>query len=93
MFADRGVVSMAHLDLSPTTAPVAGIAEPHQSTVAAILRGVRLGLFTAADADLMIDRVRALATRLPPSIGDGHPFAGNGHAAGALPISPDRTVS
>lgn len=84
---------MAHLNPSPMTAPETGIAEPHETTVAAILRGVRLGLFTAADADLMIDRVRALATRLPPLIGDSYPSAGNGHAATPLPMSPDRTVS
>lgn len=83
---------MAHLDLSPTTAPTTGIAEPHQSTVSAIQRGVQLGLFTAADADLMIDRVRALATGLPPSIGGSDLLAGNGHAAGTLPVSPDGTV-
>lgn len=52
---------MAHLNLSPATAPVMGIAEPRQSTVSVIQRGVRLGLFTAAEADLMIGRVRALA--------------------------------
>jgi hypothetical protein len=56
---------MAHIDPSLSTAPVAGIAEPHQSTVATILRAVELGLFTAAQAELLIDRVRAHLTALP----------------------------
>jgi hypothetical protein len=47
------------------TALVARIAGPHQSTVATILRAVELGLFTAADADMMIDRIRAHLTALP----------------------------
>lgn len=47
------------------TAPVARIAGPHQSTVATILRAVELGLFTAADADMMIDRIRAHLIALP----------------------------
>jgi hypothetical protein len=46
-------------------APVAGIAEPHQSTVAVILRGVGLGLFTAAEADMLIDRIRAHVIPVP----------------------------
>lgn len=52
---------MAHLDVN--LAAVAGIAEPHQSTAAAILRGFQQGLFTAADTERMIDRVRALTIR------------------------------
>ena len=47
------------------TSPVARIAGPHQSTVATILRAVELGLVTAADANMMIDRVRAHLTALP----------------------------
>ncbi|MFI6096516.1 hypothetical protein ACIA8G_13220 [Lentzea sp. NPDC051213] len=54
---------MAHLDLSPTTAKVEGIAEPHQNTVADILRAVGLGLVSTAEADLMIGRIRALSAR------------------------------
>lgn len=50
---------MAHLDPTAIAAPLAGIAEPHQSTVMAILRAVGQGLFSAADADMLIDRVRA----------------------------------
>jgi hypothetical protein len=83
---------MAHLDLSPTTAPVAGIAEPHQSTVSVIQRGVRLGLFTAAEADLMIDRVRALATRSPLLTEGSYSFTGDGYAAGNLLGDANRTV-
>jgi hypothetical protein len=56
---------MAHIDPILSTAPVARIAGPHQSTVATILRAVELGLFTAAQAELMIDRVRAHLTALP----------------------------
>ncbi|MFC3891244.1 hypothetical protein ACFOWZ_07125 [Lentzea rhizosphaerae] len=76
--SDRGGTSMAHLDQFPVPAPVAGIAEPHQSTAAAILRAAGLGLFSAAEADLMIDRIRALAIRYPAEV---------------LPASPDGTVT
>lgn len=69
---------MAHLDQPLVTALVSGIAEPHQSTVAAIQRAVGLGLFSEAEAEPMIDRIRALATR---------------YAAGALQDSPDETVT
>ncbi|SDI17316.1 hypothetical protein SAMN05192558_101302 [Actinokineospora alba] len=53
---------MAQLDVTHGSTSVAGIAEPHQSTVAAILRAAGLGLFTAAEADLLIDRVRGRAS-------------------------------
>lgn len=59
---------MAHIDPTPSTAPVTGVAEPHQSTVAAILRAVEQGLFTAAQADMLIDRVRAHVTALPVTL-------------------------
>jgi hypothetical protein len=66
---------MAHLDQLPATTTVAGIAEPHQSTVASIQRAVRLGLFTEAEAELMISRIRVLATtdtaEVPPAGPDG----------------------
>lgn len=81
--------SMAHLDLSPATVP---LADPHQSTVSAIQRGVRLGLFTAAEADLMIDRVRARVTRSPFLLEGGNPFAGSGHVEKGFLNHPDRTV-
>ncbi len=53
---------MTHIDQLSADAPVAGIAEPHRSTVASIQRAVGLGLFSVAEAELMIDRIRALAT-------------------------------
>lgn len=52
---------MAHVDPIPGAVPVAGIAEPHQLTVAAIMRAAGNGLFTVAEAELLIDRVRAYA--------------------------------
>lgn len=60
---------MAQLDpiLLPA-APVLGIAEPHQSTVAAILRSAGHGLFTAAEAESMISRLRTLVPAPPLSI-------------------------
>jgi hypothetical protein len=51
--------SMAHLQGKSGTAFVAGIAEPHQSTVAAIPRAVRQGLLTETEAQPLIDRVGA----------------------------------
>ncbi|MGB3444134.1 MAG: hypothetical protein WBA97_35805 [Actinophytocola sp.] len=59
-----------------STVPVAMIAGPHQSTVMAILRAVELGLFTAEEADMMIDRIRAHLTARPvvsPANPLGHP--------------------
>lgn len=56
---------MPRIDPLLGTAPLARIAGPHQSTVATILRAVELGLFTMADADMMIDRVRAHLTAPP----------------------------
>lgn len=72
---------MAHLDQLPATtaiAGIAGIAEPHQSTVASIQHAAGLGLFSAAEAELAIDRIRALTT---------------GDPAQALPVSPNETVA
>jgi hypothetical protein len=48
-----------------STATFAGIAEPHQRTVAGILRAAGRGLFTAAEADIFIDRIRAHVTASP----------------------------
>jgi hypothetical protein len=80
---------MAHTDPILSAAPVAGIAGPHQSTVATILRAAELGLFTAAQAELLIDRVRAHLNALPvvllSSVQDGAPVHGNS------PASPPRT--
>jgi hypothetical protein len=56
---------MAHIDPIPTTASVERIAEAHQSTVAAIVRAAELGLFTGAQAQAMIDRIRAHLTAPP----------------------------
>lgn len=56
---------MTRIDPLPGTAPAARIAGPHQSTVATILRAVELGLFTTAQADMLIGRVRAHLTVLP----------------------------
>ena len=56
---------MAQIDPILNTARFERIAEPHQSTVAAIVRAAELGLFTAAQAQIMIDRVRAHLTALP----------------------------
>lgn len=53
---------MAQIDPIPNTATFERIAEPHQSTVAAIVRAAERGLFTAAQAQIMIDRVRAHLT-------------------------------
>jgi hypothetical protein len=65
---------MAHLDQSPIAAPVAGIAEPHQSAVMAVLRAARQGVFSATEADLLIERIRACATPPPSPIkDDSHP--------------------
>jgi hypothetical protein len=54
---------VAHLKLI-SAGPLEGIAEPHQSTVAAILRAAAQGLFTETEADLLIDRVRTLSVKL-----------------------------
>lgn len=56
---------MAHTDPVPDTASIERIAEPHQSTVTAIVRAAELGLFTAVQAQRMIDRVRAHLIALP----------------------------
>lgn len=52
---------MAHTDPILGLATVAGIAEPHQRTVDGILRAVRQGVFTAAEADMLIDRIQERA--------------------------------
>ncbi|HKS48967.1 MAG TPA: hypothetical protein VJT49_28440 [Amycolatopsis sp.] len=84
---------MAHLDLILTTAQVTGIAEPHRSTVAAILRATEQGLFSAAEAELMIDRVRTQVTTSPLPTG-GLPSTGSGQTSGAsIQNSPDRAVA
>jgi hypothetical protein len=64
---------MAHPDQSPITAPVAGIAEPHQSAVTAVLRAAVQGVFSADEADLLVERIRARATPSVSPIEDGPP--------------------
>jgi hypothetical protein len=64
---------MADPDQSSITAPVAGIAEPHQSAVTAVLRASLQGAFSADEADLLIDRIRARATPSASPIQDGLP--------------------
>jgi hypothetical protein len=54
---------VAHLRLI-SAGPFEGIAEVHQSCVADILRATKRGQFTQAEADLLIDRVRALSIAL-----------------------------
>jgi hypothetical protein len=44
--------------------PFEGVVEAHQSCVAYILRAARHGLFTEAEADVLIGRVRALSVEL-----------------------------
>ena len=74
--------------------PVLGIAVPHQSTVDGILRAVRQGVFTAAEADLLIDRIRLHASAPPvESPVSGEDSAPGGHATSARPHTPDETVS
>lgn len=81
---------MAPIDPILSTAPVARIAGPHQSTVATILRAVELGLFTAAQAELMIDRVRAHLTALPVT-SPIPPQVVQSSVADTLLTVPDRT--
>jgi hypothetical protein len=83
---------LAHFDLILTAAPVAKIAEPHRRAVAAIVRAARQGLFTVAEAELLIDRVRTQATTFALSVADSLPSTGSGLTSSALPIRPDRTV-
>lgn len=86
---------MAHSDPILSAAPLAGIAEPHQSTVAAILRAVGRGLFTVAEAETLIDRLRVHVTAMPIaspitsplSVEDGYPSAGE-HVRASDPIRP-----
>jgi hypothetical protein len=78
---------------TPRATPVIGIAEPHQSTVAAIVRAARQGLFTAAEAEQLIDRVRTHVTTFPLPNTDSLSSTGSEQVSRSLPISPYRTVS
>ncbi|TCO45928.1 hypothetical protein EV192_120114 [Actinocrispum wychmicini] len=84
---------MAQLQATLMSVSIVGIAEPHRSAVEAILRGARQGLFTVAEAELLIDRVRTHVTVSPLSNGDSLPAVGGGHTSGVLPAGPDRTHS
>ena len=76
---------MALVDLPGSTRTCPG-------TVEIILRATRLGFFTAAEAQLLIDRIRPHTTTPPAlSIQDNN-RAGAAGPAGSLPISPDRTL-
>jgi hypothetical protein len=82
---------VAHVD------PILGIAVPHQSTVDGILRAVRQGVFTAAEADVLIGRIRVHASASPieppVSVEDSVAAAPGGHATNAVPHGPGETVS
>ena len=56
---------MTPADPRPATAPRAGVADAHQSTVDAVLAAAEQGMVSAADAELMIDRVRTHAAAHP----------------------------
>ena len=71
---------------------ISGSAESYSRTVEIILRATRLGLFTAAEAGVLIDRIRPRTATTPTlSIQDNN-RTGVAGPAGSLPISPDRTV-
>jgi hypothetical protein len=83
--ADRGAFVMALVDIPGSAGTCPG-------TVEIILRATRLGLFTAAEAGVLIDRIRPHTTPPPTlSIQDNN-RAGAAGPAGSHPISPDRTL-
>jgi hypothetical protein len=69
--------------------PDSAVAYP--GTVEIILRAARLGLFTPAEAELLIAKARTHTTSPPLSIHDSNPTAGIGHAR-TRPHCPNRTV-
>jgi hypothetical protein len=71
---------MAHPDQSPNAAPAVGVAEAHQT---AVLRAALQGVFSPAEAALLIARIRARALPSPSPIDDVLP----------LSDSPNRTLS
>jgi hypothetical protein len=87
---------VAHVDPILGTGPVVGVAVPHQSTVDGILRAARQGVFTAAEADVLIDRIRVHASVSPveslASVEYSVPAAPGGHATSGLPHCPGETV-
>ncbi len=64
---------MAHGDNS-------GLAERDRITIAAVVRAAGRGLLSAAEAGVLIDRIRAQPTTPPAQIGE------------LRPVSPNRTV-
>jgi hypothetical protein len=74
-----------------TLVDIPGSAESYPGTVELILRATRLGLFTAAEAGLLIDRARTHTITPELSIQDTNRAGVAGHS-GSLPASPDRTV-
>ncbi len=93
---------MAHVDPILSTAPVTGVAEPPQSTIAGILHAVEQALFSPVEAETLIDRVRAHVTTVsitvsiavsiapPSSVEDDRPSASTGRASHTLPNDPER---
>jgi hypothetical protein len=61
---------MAHPDPSPYTASIVGIAEPHRSAVTAVLRAAHEGVFSADEANRVIERIRARTAPPEESIQD-----------------------
>ena len=70
---------------------IPGSAGTYPGTVEIILRATRLGLFTVAEARLLIDRARVHTTTPAMSIQDNN-RAGVAGQTGSLLVSPDRTV-
>jgi hypothetical protein len=75
-----------------TNVDVAGTTRLQQITVAAIVRAAGRGLFTAAEAGVLIDRIRAQATTPLPSIQDSQLTAVREQPRSHAPVDPDRTV-
>jgi hypothetical protein len=76
---------MAHVDGVVST----GL---QQITIAAIARAAGRGLFTAAEAELLIDRIHAHATTPASSIQDSQRSGVGEHPRRHAPIDPDRPV-
>lgn len=76
---------MKHVDLGCGT-------RLQQITVAAIARAAGRGLFTAAEAKILIDRTSATTTTPPASILDSQRSGVGEHPRGPVPPDPDRTV-
>lgn len=87
---------MVSIDPVLSTTPFTGIAEPHESTVVDILHAVGQGWFTAAEADILIGRVRTHGTTpsiaQPLSTVDGSPVTVGGHASSELPPGSRRSL-